>query len=345
VISSLALASPKIINYPFYRWRILGKSSFSSLLDFKLNQFDKLIRGILWVLSSTVQSWVNIMKIIQQTSTLLQFHERKFMDWFGLILSPVFFISFSGSTVSSWYSEPQYIRLTCNVISSIRSEPCTLAHQKYFTAMLESEPVKKVRVDTTQDEDSTTSRLILSTIKKDYSFYYSSIKEVEIHREKVEKMLTSGRVLGTQLESLTVVKDDRLNGLILSIGLGLFALLSAFGFVWMILSTPTHISLKFDKNEDSIVSSSYQFFRRIDHKEFFLSQIQKINWTLSTSISRDESGEEFKTETFNVQLVLRSGEVIPVIPSMWSDYWTFGNSKAFTTTVSRFLAIEVSELS
>ena len=345
MISSLALASPKIINYPFYRWRILGKSSFSSLLDFKLNQFDKLIRGILWVLSSTAQSWVNIMKIIQQTSTLLQFRERKFKEWFGFILFSGVFISIPGSILSSSYSEPQYIRLTCDVISSIRSEPCTLAHQKYFTAMLESEPVKKVRVDTTQDEDSTTSRLILSTTKKDYNFYYSSIKEVEIHRDKVEKMLTSGRVLGTQLESLTIVKDNRLNSLIFSIGLGLFALLLFFLSIWIILSTPTHISLKFDKNEDSIVSSSYQFFRRIDHKEFLLSQIQKINWTSTTSISRDESGEEFKTETFNVQLVLRSGEVIPIIPSMWSNYWTFGNSKAFTTTVSHFLDIEVPELS
>ena len=211
--------------------------------------------------------------------------------------------------------------------------------------MVESEPVKKVSVDIIQNQDGTTFRLILSTAKEEHHFYYPSIKELEADSNKIEKMLTSERILGTQLEPLTIVKDNRLNSLILSIGLGLLALLSAFLFVWIILSTPTHISLKFDKNEDSIVSSSYQFFRRIDHKEFLLSQIQKINWTLRTSISRDESGEEVKTEMFNVQLVLQSGEVIPLIPSMWSNYWTFGNSKAFTTTVSHFLAIEVSELS
>ena len=285
------------------------------------------------------------MKIIQQTSTLLQFRERKFKEWFGLVFIAGTFTGIPVGLLVVPSSESQYIRVSCDVISSIRSEPCTLAHQKSFTAMVESEPVKKVSVDITQNQDGTTFRLILSTAKEEYSFYYPSIKELETYSEKIEKMLTSGRMLGTQLEPLTIVKDTRLNGLILSIGLGLFALLSAFLFVWIILSTPTHISLKFDKNEDSIVSSSYQLFRRIDHKEFLLSQIQKINWTLRTSISRDESGEEVKTEMFNVQLVLQSGEVIPVISSMWSNYWTFENSKAFATTISHFLDIEVPELS
>lgn len=244
------------------------------------------------------------------------------------------------------YSEFQYIQLKCEAVSVSRSDPCTLTNVKAFTAVVELEPVKSVRVDTTQHEDSTTSTLILLTAKGEYDVPKLSNEEVNLYSLRIEKILRSGRVLGTQLDALIIEKDVRSNSLIWGIVWIFITLPLAFRFACVLLNIPTYKEWKFDKADNSIVGRFYQFFRRIDHDEIPLNQVQKLNWTLKTRISRDESGEEIsRTLTFDVELVLRSGEVIPIISSLWSPYWSFESSEAFSTTISHFLDVEVPELS
>ena len=243
------------------------------------------------------------------------------------------------------YSQSQFIQLKCEAASPSRSEPCTLSNVKAFTVVLESEPVKSVRVKTIQNEDSTTSELFLLTQKGDYNFPYLSNEEVRLYSQRIEEMLKSKRVLGTPLETLTIEKDVRFICLIWSIASGLATFFLAFVLVQFILSMPTHASWKFDKNDNSIVIDFYQFFRHIHHNEILLNQVQRIEWKSHTIISRNEDYTENKTVTFHVGLVLRSESVIPLLPSTWSSYyWTFKSSEACATTISHFLDIEAPEL-
>ena len=285
------------------------------------------------------------MRITQQTSTRLQFRDRRYTELFGFLYWALFFMEIPVFSLVISYSEAQSIQLKCEAASSSRSEPCTLSNVKAFTVVLESEPVKSVRVKTTQNTDSTTSELFLLTQKGDYKFPYLSNKEVELYSQRIEEMLQSRRVLGTQLEALTIERDVRFGCLLWSFVSGLITFFSAFMLFRFMLNMPTHAHWKFDKSDNSIVVDFYQFFRHVHHDEILLNQVQRIEWKSHTIISRNEDYTENKMVTFYVGLVLRSESVIPLLPSTWSSYyWTFKSSEACATTISHFLDIEAPEL-
>ena len=284
------------------------------------------------------------MRITQQTSTRLQFRDRRYIQIFVYMYWAFLFMGIPLSSLLISYSQSQFIQLKCETTSSSRSEPCTLSNIKALTVVLESEPVKSVRVKTLQNEDSTTSELFLVTQKGEYNFPYLSNEEVKLYSQRIEKMLQSRRVLGTQLETLTIEKDVRFICLVWSIASGLATLFLSFVLAQFMLSMPTHANWIFDKSNSSIVINFYQFFRHVHHHEILFNQVQKIDWRSYTNISRNEDYTEIKTSTIYVGLVLRSGEAIALIPSVWSDYWTFRSSEACATTISHFLDIEAPEL-
>lgn len=285
------------------------------------------------------------MRIIQQTSKLLQFRERSGYGLFGSVFAAGFFMALPAWRLWVSYSEFQYIQLKCEAVSVNRSEPCALTNVKAFTTVLESEPVKGVRVYTEQGENSTKSTLTLLTAKGEYDVPKLSNEEVNLYSQKIEKMLGSKQVSATQLDALIIEKDARSSSLIWGIVWSPILLLLAFVSIGLILDIPTHADWTFDKNDNSLVIDFHQFSRHIYHDKIPLDQVQKIKWTAKITTAHDDYGRDSKEADFCVELVLRSGEIIPLIPSKLSSLWTFKSSEAFATTISHFLDVEVPKLS
>jgi membrane protein YdbS with pleckstrin-like domain len=285
------------------------------------------------------------MQIIQQTSKLLQFRERSGNGLLGSVFAAGLFMALPAWRLWVSYSEFQYVQLKCEAVSVSRSEPCTLTNVKAFTTVLESEPVKSVRVYTEQYENSTKSTLILLTAKGEYDVPGLSNQEVNLYSQKIEKMLESKQVLASQLDALIIEKDVRSSSLIWGIVWSAILLLLAFISIGLILDTPTHTDWKFDKNDNSLVIDFHQFSRHIYHDKIPLDQVQKVKWTAKITTAHDDYGRDSREADFCVELVLQSGEVIPLIPSKLSNLWSFKSSEAFATTISHFLDVEVPELS
>ncbi len=287
------------------------------------------------------------MKIIQQTTTFLHLGDRKLDKFFGAIAGTGFIMGFLIWRLGVSYGESQYLQLKCEAVSSTRSEPCTLKNDQPFTVHVESEPIKRTKLEHTLDENQNIakSKLILVTEKGDYEIPNLNNQEVNSYSQQIEKMLKEGRILGTRLDGLTIEQDTRTNSLIWCVVWGLPTLLLGYFLILAILHTPTSISWKFDRSNDSVTGEFYQFFRRIYQDKVSLNQIRELQWTSDTRISRDDDGNETRKVTFCINLLLRSGEVIPLIPHMWSDYWQAEDVERFALMIGRFLDVEEPKVS
>jgi hypothetical protein len=287
------------------------------------------------------------MKIIQQTSTFLQLSDRKLGYFFGFLFGSGLLMGIPIWRLGVSYGESQYIQLKCDNVSSNRPEPCILTNHQPFTVRLESEPLKSIRIDHEKDSESVIirSKLVLLTEKGDCILPTSNDTDMSLYFQKIDNILKNGRDSGNQLEQLTIEKDLRISSFIWCAVWGLINLLFGASIIAVLLETPTSISWKFDKSKDSVTGEFYLFFRRIYHDEIPLSQIRELQWTSETKTSTDDDGKETKKVTFRIDLLLRSGEVVPLTSPMWSDYWKAENVETFALMISRFIDVEEPQLS
>jgi hypothetical protein len=281
-------------------------------------------------------------QIIQQGETVLQLKDRKLNPLFTTILVAGFCMGISVWRVRASYAESQYIQLKCDVVPSTQSAPCTVSSQQPFTVTVESEPLRNIKIEKAFDDDGEVSRytLILLTEKGDYTVHGLKNEEVQLYGQKIEEMLKFGQTPGSQLESLRIERDVRIWSFIWCVVWGTFGAM----FIPVILLTPTSIIWEIDKEKNSILFDSYQFFRRISHDKIRLDNVKEIRWTLETKIHKHDD-QETKTLIPRVALILRSGEAISLAPDLWSEYWQLEESKAIVIKISHFLGIEEPQLS
>jgi hypothetical protein len=257
--------------------------------------------------------------IIEKTATTLHLSGANINWVFPTLCSMVF------GAFMAWknYESGKHMHVECNSHAVLL--PCAINIQKQLDQTPTIQAIKKSVVREEDFDGGTSYYLMLETSTGSYEFPGLTKDDVYRYAELINRFN-----LPPDSKSFEFSYDDRDSQVIWADIWILFTMLLIISFLY----TPTSVDWQFDAHT-SLLKANLRFILWRHQFEIPFSHIQQINWK-STVRHHHEGGS---TTFYKLDLLRRSGIVMPLVPDLWNDQWAREDSEPVVAAVSQILKI------